>query len=240
MNKMVPYLHHFSHKEWIFHDLPPSSRPWIILAPHWINMFSESEKWTIQQFMRTPALPSHLTPPNLSNALQDQGKATKAYQINKFIRVYGYFQEFGSIQEQKRAKTNPKRIEERWKMWRILCRTIQEPRPGNFHHKFLVLKPHCGESLEKTLAKNSTVALQFTHWLTAWKLKDFCQWILVQSVYIVEKIVPTNEICFAFTKSHTGRMMGFGLTKTLITFVKRMIETMRGWWSSSQLLTEWL
>ena len=33
MNKMVSYIHHVSHKEWIFHALPPSSRPWIILAP---------------------------------------------------------------------------------------------------------------------------------------------------------------------------------------------------------------
>ena len=32
--------------------------------------------------------------------------------MNKFIRVYGHFQECRLIQEQNRAKTNPKRIEE--------------------------------------------------------------------------------------------------------------------------------
>ena len=38
--------------------------------------------------------------------------ATKAYQLNKFIRVHDYFQEFESIQRQNRAKTNTKITEE--------------------------------------------------------------------------------------------------------------------------------
>ena len=39
---------------------------------------------------------------------------------------------------------------------------IQEPRSGNIH-KFLALKPHCGDSSEKLLERSSTITFQFIH-----------------------------------------------------------------------------
>ena len=76
-----------------------------------IKMFSESQKkWIIQQFGRAPQPAS--TRRTFLTHFKIRRRATKAYQLNKFIRVHDHFHEFGSIKKQKRAKTNPKRTEE--------------------------------------------------------------------------------------------------------------------------------
>ena len=68
-------------------------------------------------------------------------------QLNTFIRVSDNFQELRSIQKQNRAKTNPKRTED---VVENVKNFVQEsPRnldSENLDHKFLALKPFCGES----------------------------------------------------------------------------------------------
>ena len=109
---MVSYIDHFSNKECIFHDLPPSSRPCIFChLVNWIKTFSESEmKCIIQQFSRIPQ-PSSKRRAFLAH-FKIRERATKAYQLNKFIRFMTIFKNLHQSRNRIKLKPNPKRTEE--------------------------------------------------------------------------------------------------------------------------------
>ena len=176
MNNMVLYIHLFSHKECNFHDIPPSSWPRIILAPHWVMIFSGSEKWIIQQLGRTPQ-PSSMRREFLTHFKIRRRLRKRISWINLYMTLFKNLDQTRYIIEQNRIQQE---LKKRWKMWKILSRKIQESRSGYLHDKFLALTPHCGESWEKILAK------KFYRYASVQPLSDaqksqrssFCQWIL--------------------------------------------------------------
>ena len=156
------------------------------------------------------------------------------------------FQEVGSILKQNRAKTIPKRTNEPAENMKNFEQENPRTSPRKSSSQDSCTKPTLwsiyGESCKKILAENSTVILQFNHWqmLRSHNGRIFANELLSNHQALSRKSCGQTNNSFVFTKSHTGRMMEFGLTKFLFTFVRRMIETMSRWWSSLKLFTEWL
>ena len=117
MSKMVSFIHHFGHKEWIFDEFPPTSRSLIFEAPHWTKRFTDFvKKWIIQQFGRTPGPAS--TRRTFLKPFHIRGRGTKGYIIS-LINL----KEFGIIfknLDQSKNRNDQKRIQrelkKRWKM----------------------------------------------------------------------------------------------------------------------------